>query len=478
MILGALVFPLLLVSLHAEWLSFVWDPFLFKVAVGASQQALLSTLLSLLLGGLGALGLLGVAPQIRPARLQILQFLLILPGFIPPLLVVTLSTKVLHHLPIGLGAVVFFHVLMNVGLISVLMFQLLISRGQSWIDFAQVANISPWCFMTRGLAKELRFELKAIAFYFFILYFFSFSIPFLVGGSSFGGLEVFLYEKIVMFGEWGQAAGYALLLFGFVFLLSLLIKEKKSWDPNFQPVSLSSFTYLGYGPLILVAAFPLVFLLAGLVLSWPNMMAESFTESIQGIRGSLIIGLGVGMLSFLLLTILAFCFISGWMGRVLRAFVHPGWVIVGFAFLLLPGQSVGSSFVKIIFALALLYIPFLYRLSFHESLQNLRTQVQVSANLPVTWSKVYFQILFPQLLPKICLLSGLSGLWACGDFAITGFFVETSEVQTLAFQMKQVLSHYRSEQAVNFLWPLLFCGAVVFFSFQGLIYVSGQKFKS
>jgi NADH:ubiquinone oxidoreductase subunit H len=79
------------------------------------------------------------------------------------------------------------------------------------------------------------------------------------------------------------------------------------------------------------------------------------------------------------------------------------------------------------------------------------------------------------MLPSICLLSGLAGLWACGDFAITGFFVESGGVQTLAFQMKEVLSQYRSDQAVDFLWPLLLCGAVVFIVFQGLSYVSGQK---
>ncbi len=473
-----LLFPIVYVSMQAQWFQFEWDPVLFRVALGAVEQSLGSTVLTLALGGLGALGLLGVSSFCRRTPFQIFQFALVLPGFFPPLLVVTLTVKVLGFLPTGLWSVIFFHVLMNIGLVSVFFFQLIKDRAGAWIEVAQVAAVPRGRFILQGLLRELRFEIQAMAFYLFILYFFSFSIPFLVGGSLYGGIEVFLYEKVVLFGEWGQAAAYSLLLFGFLFLISLFLKEQTNLSIENAHQTSHSFSYLGWPTLTVIAVFPLVFLGAGLVLSLPYLFVANLSDQWSAIRGTVMVGLGVGFSCFLGLSILTYCFLRQPWSKILLAFVHPGWVVVGFAFLLLPGQSTGFSFLKIIGALTILYVPFLYRLNFHERLKDLQSQIQATANFSVRWNRVFLVILFPQILPTLCFLSGLAGLWACGDFAITGFFVETAEVQTVAFQMKEMLSHYRSEQAVQFLWPLLLCGAVVFFVFQGLSYVSRPKIKS
>ncbi len=477
-LLSGLLFPIVYVSLQAQWFHFEWDPVLFRVAVGAMQQSLGSTVLTLVLGGLGAIGLLGVSSFCRRTPFQIFQFTLVLPGFFPPLLVVTLTVRVLGFLPTGLWSVIFFHVLMNIGLVSVFFFQLIKDRAGGWIEVAQVAAVPRGRFILQGLLRELRFEIQAMAFYLFILYFFSFSIPFLVGGSLYGGIEVFLYEKVVMFGEWGQAAVYSLLLFGFLFLISLFLKEQTNLSIENSHQTSRSFSYLGWPVLASVGVFPLIFLCFGLLLSLPYLFLADLSEQWPAIRGTLMVGLGVGFFCFISLSILTYSFLRHPWSKILLAFVHPGWVVVGFAFLLLPGQSTAVSFLKIIAALTILYVPFLYRLSFHERLKDLQAQVQVTANFSVCWKRIFLVILFPQILPTVCFLSGLAGLWACGDFAITGFFIETAEVQTLAFQMKELLSHYRSEQAVQFLWPLLLCGAVVFFVFQGLSYVSRPKINS
>lgn len=458
---------------------FVIDPFLLQVLLGALLQACLSTFVTLIMGGLGCLGLIYILGRIPYSWHSTLLFLVLSPSFIPPLVLVTLSIKVFGSLLTGLTGVVFFHTLMNLGLASVIFYKLLSHKAYPWIRFAIVSGVSRKRFIIKALIPSLAQDLAWVIFYFFILYFFSFSIPFLVGGARYGGLEVFIYEQVVFFGNWVSAAHYGLLLFALLFVMSHFLYRKQEENDLATIEEKGALSFLSSPVSVAVTLAPLLFILLGLVLSVPQgLVATVDFEFYQALRGTLVLSLAVGLSVFCLLSLLTYSFQGFFLSRLLLSLVHPGWVIVGFAFLLMPGKGPLSDLLKMTLGLTILYVPFLYRLSFHQALQDLSGQKRVCEILPVSWNKTFMSILWPQLLPTICLLSGLAALWASGDFAITGLLLQSPQVSTLGYEMKSLLSNYHSEQAVNLMWPMLLSGGIVFVIFQGLGNVSRKKILS
>ncbi len=186
-------------------------------------------------------------------------------------------------------------------------------------------------------------------------------------------------------------------------------------------------------------------------------------------------GLVTGLLIFILLSLIGFSFLNKKFSRFFLTFINPGWVVVGFSFLLMGENIFFREFTKSSMALSLLYLPFLFRLSFQQKLEDLNKQVKVSGLFPVSWFKIYREVIFPQSLPLICFLSGLGALWACGDFALTGLIMNNQSVSTLALDIQNLVGNYRLEQALVLLVPLMIVSFFVFFVFQGLSRVSTRK---
>jgi thiamine transport system permease protein len=472
LLLCLLCFPFMVLVRQVPWEWPAWDDSLPMVLKGAFLQSVLSTALTIVFGVLGLVGLLSIMHRLTQRMRGLVQFLLIFPSFLPPILVVVLSIQTLSFLPTGLWGVVFFHVLMNAGLVSLLLYLRMENKAGLWVMWGQVAGISPVQLFSRIVFYELRSELLALSFYLFVLFFLSFSIPFLVGGSAYGGVEVLIYEKVILFGQWGQALQYSLVLFIFVLLISSLLPEEETTPTRLSSTGSQPLSYMSAPFFVFFSFLSVSFILFSFVLAVPlGLEIFSFTA----IRGTLILGFVVGLLTLLFLCLLSWSFIRGRASWFLAAFVHPGWVVVGFSFLLIGGRGAFFDLFKTSLALTLIYLPFLYRLSFKRNLESLQNQVQVTETFPTPWGKTFRQVLFPQLLPHLTLLSGLAGLWACGDFAMTGLLFQDPQLSTLGLEMKELLSNYRDEQALQLLWPLVISGTIVFVTFQGLTYVSRQK---
>ena len=125
---------------------------------------------------------------------------------------------------------------------SLLVFRQLIDVSGDWVRFARVAGVPFWKFFLKGLIPELKPQWTWWGFYFFILYFFSFSIPFLVGGVEYGGLEVFIYEKVMFLGKWAEAIQYSFVLFLIFILISFCLKKNDDFFNRNNGVS--GFTHL------------------------------------------------------------------------------------------------------------------------------------------------------------------------------------------------------------------------------------------
>lgn len=474
-VLCLLLFPVVYLPFFVPLRLGEWDPFFLQVCQGALIQSTLSTFLTLFFGVAGCLGLFALEQRVPPKLFQVLQLSLLVPGFVPPIIVVALVTKVLGYLPAKLPGVVFFHVIMNMGLVTLLFYRLNLRKAGVWVRQARLYNVSLVKFLFKALLPEFRFQFRWWIFYFFILYFFSFSVPFLVGGTYFGGIEVFIYEKVLFMGRWSEALQYSLLLFCALFLISRVVKEPQTRGTIRLESSLDK-SYMSVPYLAVFTLFPIGLLLSGLIFSFfTDFLGGGVWNHWNEIRGTLIVGLSVGLLVFFFLSLLTYSYEVGRLEQWLLALVHPGWVFVGFSFLLVGGVGAGVDFLKIAISLAIVYLPFLYRLQFNQRLQSLSQQVRVARTFDVPWRKVFWQVLWPQCLSMIALMSGVAALWACGDFAITGLLSQNEGVTTLAYEMKILISNYRLEQAIFLLWPLLVTSTVVFFAFQGIVYVSGKK---
>jgi len=478
-LLLCLAFPVLHILFYVPFTSLTWDPFLSPVLLGATVQALLSSVLTLLLGFLGALGLAQNQVIMTPGRFRVLVFALILPSFLPPLLIVSLIVGFFGFVPMGLAGVIFFHVFMNVGLVSVLMASTLVNDMTRALRESQVMAIGNWKTVGEVILPLIRIDLALLFFYLFVLFFFSFSIPLLVGGSLFGGIEVFIYEKILLYGQWSEAVQYSIILFLTLFFLSQFFKSTSRPMDMSQPLSAMTLQGMGRRILIFFPLLPTFLLLAGLLWSAVTIKWEfAGLELLKSARGTLTVGLIVSSGVFVFLSLLSFSFLNQFLSQVLLSFINPGWVLVGFSFLLLGLSGKLANLLLLGVALTLAYVPFLFRLSFSRQLQQIESQVRFAQSFPVSWRRIFLRVIWPQTLAPICFLSGLAGLWACGDFAMSEIILGSNEIRTLAMDIKVLLSTYRLEKALLLLYPLLIVSFIVFFIFQGLAYVSCRNISS
>ncbi len=472
-LLLCLAFPVLHILMYVPFTRLTWDPYLGPVLFGATLQALLSSVLTLLLGFLGALGLAQNQVTMATGKFRLLVFALILPSFLPPLLTVSLTVGILGFLPMGLVGVIFFHIFMNVGLVSVLMASTLVNSITRAMRETQVMGVGKWRTVGEVVLPLIRIDLGLLFFYLFVLFFFSFSIPLLVGGSLFGGVEVFIYEKILLYGEWSEAVQYSLFLFLTLFLLAQFFKSPPRPMDMSQPLSAMAFHGIGSRILIVIPLLPVALLTLGLLWSAVSINWElAGLDWLKSARGTFTVGLIVGSGVFVFLSLLSFSFLNRFLSQVLLSFINPGWVLVGFSFLLLGWSGQIANLLLLGIALTLAYVPFLFRLSFSRQIQQLESQVRLAQSFPVSWRRIFLQVIWPQTLAPICFLSGVAGLWACGDFAMSEIILGSSSVSTLAMDIKVLLSTYRLEKALLLLYPLLIVSFTVFFIFQGLAYVS------
>jgi ABC-type Fe3+ transport system permease subunit len=90
--------------------------------------------------------------------------------------------------------------------------------------------------------------------------------------------------------------------------------------------------------------------------------------------------------------------------------------------------------------------PFLIKLSWDSELEKYFKQFEISETLGVSsWSWLK-NILWPQLIPKICDLAFLQSVWISGDFAMYKLIV--NQDKTVASYMSTLMSTYRMDAAM------------------------------
>ena len=190
--------------------------------------------------------------------------------------------------------------------------------------------------------------------------------------------------------------------------------------------------------------------------------------------GSVVIGIGTGLLMTAALLFLAYVRPSGWTRKIWRGLTAPSTTFAGFA-LLIVWRSFGlASYGKITLGLGLLWLPTMFRYQWESRLAALEKQVAVARVLGVRDEGLIFcRIVGPQCLGPALRLGGLAAFWAWGDFALSRVVAERT--LTVAMAAQELMVSYRFDGATILVWAAVSGGLLNFVLFLGAAHVFGEK---
>lgn len=463
-----LVFPVLVIIGFAKSWNWPDHTELLESLSFTMTQAFLSSLFAMILGSGGALGLISFSQgKLRSGS----EVFALLPSLLPPLFVILPFLNIasfFHFEPFGLWGIVSVNVLMNLGLTSVVLARVIESKLGPMIELSWIEGASRWKMLQSGVFSYLRTDLVSLSFYLFTLFFASFSIPLILGSSEGITLEVLIYEKIRLSGDWSQAVLLGLLQIFILFFFSFGVRQNFAGKISRQPnlTGLRAPSLLGI-PLF-VSLFLVVGQFFGLARGWGYLLNSPvlLAELPLLLGGTLIVGIGTGLLVLILLMLVAGLSPHLGLDRFLVGYTAPSTVLTGFAFLLLGVESWLGIHLSLICGLALLVVPSLYRMLARGLLVVIQNQVIVARLGGAGWWAIFDKIVFPQICRQFWWLAGMSSLWACGDYALSSLVVENNT--TLALAIKGYMSSYHLDLATALNSILLVVGMSCFFGFGGL----------
>lgn len=468
LVLGVATAPLMYFLSHVKTVAFSFDGSFFDAVRGAFQQSILSAFCVSLLGYFAGVEL-AQSPLFR-WRDFLFRGGLVAPSLLPSLISLAALMGAMGHQPKGLVPVVGFQCWVHFGLSACLWEIWVRQKALHSLGKARLLNLSYWQRHRRILAPLLWVDFKKSLFIWVLVFLASFDIPFFVGGLNYGGLEVFLYEQIYWSGNWSNALGFSLLLFVFWQLLSALQWKVESpssspllfwgWNRPFGVlivISLPSLCLLGLAFLPLLQMGPVS------MQSWP----------VTAWLNSLGLGLSVGILLFITLSVLLFFDPSPFFLQLLFFLVPPSSILLVFGTYLMPGASPLSLAFKAFFLFVILLFPYLYRLGYWQGRSGLQHQLNQCRLLGLNpWDRFRW-VLFPQMMPLILALSLLGALWSLGNFVIPSFFFP--EVPFLAQKIEFYLSSYQLAKAQVMVVPLISLCLSLSLLFGGAYFVTYRK---
>lgn len=470
-----LLFPFIFLIYQFRLFSFPEAGEIFWAFKNSFIQSFFSALLSILLGFIGALGIVRLAQN--KLRL-LLEWICLIPNFVPPLFILLAVLNVLQPFPMGVWGIVLIHSFINIGLCAVILARAIENKAGGMIELGYIEGASRTRLFWAGVVPMLKSDIGRLFLFVFILSFASFSVPLIVGGGTGTTLEVLIYERIRLSADWGEAVFIAALQSLFIFGLSLLVMKSRIQGANRRIPALALGSWLGIIFIGILNSFLFYGYLKGVFAGFSNLATFSgmSQEILSAFLNSVWVGLLVGLFSLLGLLIFAFCWPLNWFEKFLNGYVAPSTALACFAFLVMGGSTVVVSYLKIPFVLFLLSITSLYRLGWSSHLESLRRQYVVAEAMGATHRETFKAVILPQLIDKVGLLAGIGAVWACGDFAVSRILAHRDF--TIGMLTETLMSTYRLNQAATLSTLLILASGVCFLVFWGGCRVLSKKLNS
>jgi ABC-type Fe3+ transport system permease subunit len=360
---------------------------------------------------------------------------------------------------------------MNAGLAALVVKMVMIEKVLPFYPSARVMGSSKRQFWQTSLPLMGR-ELLEIWLYFFTIGLTSFSIPLLLNDGFSNNLELFIYEQLRF-----KATG-ALGLAAFAFLLQLLImtlvviKAHTQQRPLFSAQATRA-SQAGVVELNLVSFIYILIFFLPFLFESPQAFAALWqqNELLQNLIDRSLISLGLALgVSFLvasLLGLLSFSLMSATPGGGFRSWFKY-WISPGAAFwgLLYFRFFENQPWLVYIFALVLLYLPFLYKLGLETSVRRLQEQVQVAKLMGARPSLIFCRILVPQIANLLILLTWLSFVWAIAEFGFAQMILPAN--QTWAQMGYSLLASYQVKSGFGVSCFLIAVSGLALVVFKGI----------
>lgn len=488
--IGALLFclfPYLFLLSKTTGLKAVDSSELIWALANSMKQASISAVLAMLLGFWMALGLnrLDLHPRIWGKSLRLA---LLLPSLLPPFFVILTFLSWVQPFPFGITGMVLVHFPMMAGFAAILLQSQINQKLGELSQIAQVMGAKRWLFWKRSWGL-IRRELFSLAGFMFIWAFTSFSVPLVLGGGRGTTLEILIYEKIRISGDWGSALSLSLIQSVFMAIVLFAIPPTQTGvsKVNVLPSGLlRSRVGLGLGVFLAV-----LFIAPWILLSWSGWSyiwkSEGvFSHVVSASLASLRLGALAGLIAIFILGLFCAAFDRAWFQKFLRGYFPPsasllglcGLGVMAFAvdldpgYFLLHGGRGLSNFVYTVL-LIVLFAPSLFRLGLDSMMADLQEQIEVARILGAGRRRIFMDIILPQVWPRICLLASLAAFWAAGDFALAKFFFETGE--TLPLMIENLMGSYRIDPALSLGHLVFAIGGLLFFAFWRLGHVFDSR---
>lgn len=472
-LLTFLVFPYLVLGVHFDVGNLMVGQDFWRSLSFTMLQASLSSIVTIAFGLFGAYGLIYSRQRYSSEVVSGMRFLAIVPSVFPSLLLILAYLNLAPRNVSPLVSIVIVHSWMNVGIVAVALEELLVSVTARYAAVAEVMGAGKWTFFRRIVFWNIDRDLLVVGLSIFAMCTASFSIPLILGGRGATTLEVLIFEKLRSDQTWGLAVWYSFIQSALVLGLSLMITKRNTRAdgpmPNFGLRLLSN--SLGLVPVLL----PMLCLSIGLSLGLGDgvqLILKSpifFKEMVEGLIGSVFIGIGVGLCSLGLCILILYVYPVGSVRKVLLGHLAPSVVVFGFAMV-----SLGlTGELSLVMGLSVLFFPFFYRFYLDSFLGQLSSQVQLVKTMGGSSMTILTRIVLPQAWSRCCGIAAFASFWSWGDISLSKMVL--AKPSTLSLQISSLMESYRLSIATVEVWILVFGGLITFFLFRGLGNVGCKK---
>jgi thiamine transport system permease protein len=447
---------------------------LLNVLINSCLQATASSVFIVVFAVFGLLGFLSLKPGLFS---HLCPKIVVLPSFLPALFVATsfMSALSSYKLPLyGFWQVVAVHTIVSSGLIGNLLWVSILTSKTGLFDLAHSLNLSRPNFWFKVLLPNLRHEIFSLWAFAFSLCFTSFTVPHLLAPTQALSFDVFIFQKLRLDADLGQALSLCFFQVAFMFLFLKFLKPQSQDSAVMGRTSQSLNRYA-----LTFAIWPLVIVSATLVLSQFVQFALALKNATQipwlslqpAILGTLVVGCVSFCLSLGLLSALSFSAYSEKLRGWLLTYIAPSGIVVGLlVWMLTAGEN---SLFWIIVSFNLIMMCTLYRMGLHSKLENLQQDIQLARSLGVSLKESYFKVVLPQTLPIIFSLSGVVAFWSVGEYTLS-VVIAQSDI-TLSLWIKSMLKAYQFESAAILNLMILTLGFLLYLLGERLSYVANKK---
>ena len=402
--------------------------------------------------------------------------ILLLPSFVPPLILILTILKLIEPFPFGIVGIVLAHIFTYAGFFAVQLKEFADKKigKQLFVAESLGANGTQLSLL---LFRILKKEILSLALIIFVFCFTSFSIPLVLGGGKATTLEVLIYEKILISGNIPVAVTLSLLQLAIVFALQWMafkVPFEREQEKPFYSRKICSSVDLIILILMNFAFWVPIFLgtIEGTpqLLELPGILPELEIAFVNSIVFSLL----TGLITLGIFSVLAYPrFLQKNYFRFLQSQIPASTVLGGLAILILATKIDLEPRFLYSFALAILIVPYLFRQHIYHNIVQLDRLIFTAQSLGATNINCFFTITIPILWPFLCRLAGISAVWAFGEFALGKMIL--GKPITLPLIAEVLVENYRINAGVALGGFILFLSAFLYLLFWRLGEIFSKK---